>query len=176
MFAEWPSPLEESFRGNYGLDDCYLEIVDAKYDLVTHGRNLRREANIAANKKPRFVLRPANPVTSHDAEVIKLLLNAEVLELHNDYQPPKGTPSVHSLMGDLYLPLDGLRDTGAEKARLAKELEKVDAEISKVQERLGNPAFTQKAPAKTLAEHQQRLMEWQQKRERILAALAALES
>src|SRR5258708_956371 len=38
MLAPWPKPLDEDFRGNYGLDDCYLEMVDAKYELVSKGR------------------------------------------------------------------------------------------------------------------------------------------
>src|SRR5260221_92151 len=28
-------------RDRYGLDDCYLDFVNAKFDLVTRGRNLR---------------------------------------------------------------------------------------------------------------------------------------
>src|SRR5204862_5662191 len=48
LFAPWPKPLDEKFRGHYGLDDCYLEMVDAKYDLVTRGRNIRRGARIPA--------------------------------------------------------------------------------------------------------------------------------
>src|SRR5206468_904556 len=26
MFAPWPKPLDEEFKGHYGLDDCYLEM------------------------------------------------------------------------------------------------------------------------------------------------------
>ena len=35
MFAPWPKVLEEDFRAHYGLDGCYLEIVEAKFSLVT---------------------------------------------------------------------------------------------------------------------------------------------
>ena len=79
-------------------------------------------------------------------------------------------------LGDLYLPLEGLIDVEAEKARLKKELEKTETEIAKVQQKLNNPAFTQKVPPTVLAEHQKRLAEWQAKKEHILAALAALQS
>src|SRR5262249_11913484 len=27
MFSPWPKPLDDDFRGHYGLDGCYLEIV-----------------------------------------------------------------------------------------------------------------------------------------------------
>jgi valyl-tRNA synthetase len=142
---------------------------------VTQGRNLRREANIAAGKKVKYVLKPAHTLPQYDVEVLKLLLNAETLEVKSDFQPKKGTPVVHSKMGELYLPLEGLVDFAAEKTRLKKELEKVDAEIAKVETKLSNPAFTQKVPVNVLAEHQQRLVEWQTKRERLLEGLSGLE-
>ncbi len=175
MFAPWPKGFDEDFRGHYGLDDCYLEMTDQKYELVTLGRNLRREANIASNKKVRFIVKPAARVSEHDAAVLKLLLNAESLEIDPNYSPKKGTAAAHGAYGELYLPLEGLIDVAAEKARLNKELEKIEAEIKKVQDKLGNPAFTQKVPVNVLKEHEQRLADWQAKKQHVVAALAALE-
>src|SRR5207237_3934616 len=176
MFAPWPKPFDQDIRDHYGLDDCYLEIVDAKFELVSQGRNLRREGNIPSSKKVKFVFKPANVLPPHDVDILKLLLNAESLEINPDFQPKQGTPTVRSEMGDLFLPLEGLIDVEGEKARLKKELEKVEAEISRTQERLNNPAFTQKAPPNVLAENQKRLAEWQAKREHALTALAGLDS
>ena len=163
MNAPWPMPLDDDFKGHYGLDDCYLEMTDAKYDLVTQGRNLRRAGNIQAAKKVKYVFKPAQHLTPHDAEVIKLLLNAEALEVVKEYQPPKGTPAVQSKLGELFLPLEGHIDPAAEKIRLTKEVEKIQGEIVKVEQKLGNPNFTQKVPPAVLAEHQQRLKDWQVK-------------
>jgi valyl-tRNA synthetase len=177
MFAPWPMPLDDDFKGHYGLDDCYLKIAGAKYELITQGRNLRREANISAAKKIRYVLKPVNYSPPHDIEVIRLLLNAEAVEVNEHYLPPKGTLMTVTELGELYLPLEGLRspeELAAEKARLTKELEKIEAEISKVEQKLANPGFTQKVPPQVLLEHQQRLAEWQAKREQVKAALDAL--
>jgi valyl-tRNA synthetase len=175
MFAPWPKPLDEDFKGHYGLDDCYLKIAGAKYDLVTEGRNLRRMANIAANKKVKFILKPAHKLAAHDIEVLKLLLNAEAFEVSADYQPGKNTLTVRAELGDLFLPLEGLIDKEAETARLKKELEKIEAEAAKVEQKLANPNFTQKVPANVLQEHQQRLAYLQSKREHVKSALAALQ-
>jgi valyl-tRNA synthetase len=71
--------------------------------------------------------------------------------------------------------LEGLLDVQAEKARLAKELEKIEAEIAKAEQKLNNPNFTAKAPPQVLQEHQQRLAEWKAKRDRVKAALEALQ-
>jgi len=74
----------------------------------------------------------------------------------------------------LFLPLEGLIDVAAEKARSKKELAKIEAEIAKIQQKLANPNFTQKVPANVLEEHKQRLAEWHGKRDHVKAALAAL--
>jgi valyl-tRNA synthetase len=175
MFAPWPKPLDEDSRGHYGLDSCYLDMVNAKYDLVTQGRNLRREGNIPASKKVKYVFKPAKALLPHDAKVLQLLLNAESLEIDAAYEPKKGTPTVHSELGDLFLPLEGQVDTAAEAVRLRKELEKIEAEITRAEQKLNNPNFASKAPADVLEAHRQRLAEWHAKRERAQAALAALQ-
>ena len=174
MQAPWPKPLDQDFRAHYGLDDACLAAVNAKYDLVTQGRDLRRQANVPASKKVKFVFQPAQPLSPHEAEVLKLLLNAEALELAPARQPPEGTPVVHSVLGRLYLPLEGQVDALAEQARLAKELEKIESEIAKARQKLENPNFTAKAPPQVLQEHRQRLAEWQAKQARVKAALEAL--
>jgi valyl-tRNA synthetase len=175
MTAPWPKPFEGEFRDHYGLDDCYLDFAQAKYDLVSEGRNLRRIGNIPASKKVRFIFKPADEIRPHDREVIKLLLNAEALEINADYQPKKGTPTARTALGDLFLPLEGLVDVDVEKARLKKEVGKAEAEIAKVEQKLANPNFTQKVPPQVLLEHQQRLAEWLGKRDHAQSALKALE-
>ena len=90
------------------------------------------------------------------------------------YQPKKGTPTVHSELGELYLPLEGLIDTAAEKVRLTKELEKVATEIARVEQKLNNPAFVTNARTEVLQEHQKRLADWQAKQSHLQRALEGL--
>jgi len=175
MYAPWPKAYDEEFLGVYGLDDCYVEMAEKRYELVSLGRNLKREGNIQSGKKVKFVLKPAGNVSTHDAAVLKILLNAESFEIEPDYSPKKGTLTAHSDMGDLYLPMEGLFDKTAEKARLTKEMEKTDAEILKVEQKLANPAFTQKVPVEVLREHEKRLADWRVKKQHIQTALDALE-
>jgi valyl-tRNA synthetase len=174
MYAPWPKPFEQDFREHYGLDDCYLEFAAAKQELVIQGRNLRREYNLAANRRVKFILKPAGAVSPNDQAVLKVLLNAEPFEVNPDFDAPKGMPRAHARLGEIYLPLEGLIDVAAEKARLAKELEKASAEVAKVQDKLNNPAFVQKVPPPVLQEHQKRLAEWQAKRDQLQKALDGL--
>jgi len=91
-----------------------------------------------------------------------------------NFTPRKGTPSALTDLGELFLPLEGLVDVEAEKARLQKELAKIEGEIEKVQSKLHNPDFAQKVPPKVLDEHKNRLADWQAKQQQIKAALRAL--
>ena len=174
MTAPWPKPLDDDFKSHYGLTKADEKHIEARNELVSQGRNLRRTANIAANKKIRFILKPTCELAVHDLEVLKLLLNAEAVEVNANYQPAKNTVTVRVTLGDLFLPLEGLIDVEAEGARLKKELAKIEAEIAKIEQKLANPNFTQKVPAHVLEEHKQRLADWQAKRDHVKAALAAL--
>ncbi|HEU6446890.1 MAG TPA: valine--tRNA ligase [Verrucomicrobiae bacterium] len=176
MFAPWPKALDEDFKNFYGLSGQDKKFIETRNEFIVQGRNLRRNANIPANKKVKFIFRPAGQTSATDVEVLKLLLNAETVEVNPNFQPSKNDLAVRADLGELFLPLEGLIDVEAEKARLKKEIEKADTEISKVEQKLANPNFTEKVPAKVLEEHRQRLADWQNKLAHAKAALAALES
>jgi len=175
MFAPWPKAFDAEFKQHYGLDETSLALTTKKYEMVTQGRHLRREGNIQSGKKVKFVLKPAAEISASDVAVLKILLNAEALEVDPQYAPNKGTLAVHSELGELYLPMEGLVDLTAEKARLKKEMEKIDAEILKVKQKLANPAFTQKVPPEVLLEHEKRLADWLVKKQHVQSGLDALE-
>ncbi|MFM1942010.1 MAG: hypothetical protein RI897_992 [Verrucomicrobiota bacterium] len=174
MFARWPKAWDDDFRNCYGLKPEDETVMDGWFELVGRGRNLRREFNIPGNKRVRFVFRNKEPMAGETVDVLRLLLNAEDLEVDPNVRMAKGTPSALVEQGELFLPLDGLVDVEAERARLNKELEKVESELAKVQAKLDNPNFVQKVPATVLEEHQKRKTDWQARLEQVQTALAAL--
>ena len=176
MNAPWPKAFDEDFRSVYGLDEQSFALASAKYDLVVQGRNLRREGNIPSNKRVKFVFKPQNLLNSHDLSVLKTLLNAEPLEVSENYVAVKGTPSARNTLGELYLPLEGLIDVEAERLKLKKQLEKCEQEIKRIEDRLNNPNFTQKAPPAVLEENRRRLAEWQERQAQARGAMDRLES
>ena len=163
MTAHWPAAFEDDFMAHYGLVDTVDQLVAAKHELVTAGRNLRAIGNIPYAKKVDYILKPAGALDPYEAEVIQSLLNAEGLEVNPDYAPRKGTPTSRSALGELFLPLDGLIDLEAEKARLEGQLQKFAKEIEKASAKLNNPKFTERAPEEVLQEAKDRLAEWQEK-------------
>ena len=163
MTAHWPTAFEDDFMAHYGLVDTVDQLVAAKHELVTAGRNLRAIGNIPFAKKVDYILKPAGVLDPYEAEVIQSLLNAEGLEVNPDYAPRKGTPTSRSALGELFLPLDGLIDLEAEKARLEGQLQKFAREIEKASAKLNNPKFSERAPEEVLQEAKDRLAEWQEK-------------
>jgi valyl-tRNA synthetase len=174
MNAPWPKPFDHDFLNHYTLDESDERFTQTKYDLITAGRNLRREGNIQSSKRVKFVFKPANEISAHEREVFKILLNAETLDVNPNYTSPKGTPVIGNALGEIFLPLEGLVDPAAEKTRLTKEKEKIVSEIEKVQQKLNNPAFTQKVPPAVLEDHKKRLTDWESKLAQIQRALDAL--
>ncbi len=174
-YAHWPKPFDEEFKAHYVLDETDEQWVEAKFEQIARGRNLRREGNLQPSRRVKFVLKPAAPEpTPHNVEVLRILLNAESVEISTTYVPTHGTPTASGVLGQLYLPLEGLVDVEAERTRLLKEIEKNAGEIEKVKQTLANPAFAQKVPPKVLEDHRKRLEDWLAKQEQAQRSLAAL--
>jgi valyl-tRNA synthetase len=176
LFAPWPKPFDNDEKAHYGLSPEAEQEVSARYSFIADIRNLRAEKGIPSNKRIRVVYRHVDRgLSDSDWGVVRQLAGVETVDFIPDYQPASGEPVVHPPFGGkLFMPLAGLIDTAAEKARLARELEKIEAEIARAEQKLANPNFTQKAPPEVLAEHKKRLAEWQTKRAHARSALDTL--
>ena len=74
----------------------------------------------------------------------------------------------------IFIPLEGLIDLDAERARLAKEISKNEGEIVKVRRKLDNADFVARAKPEVVDENRQRLETFEHDLERLKAALARL--
>jgi len=83
-----------------------------------------------------------------------------------DEAPPAATALLDSLK--LLVPLKGLIDIDAERARLEKQVRKLEAERKKSEGKLGNQNFVNNAPAAVVSQERDRLADF----ERQLAQLA----
>jgi valyl-tRNA synthetase len=170
MFAPWPKPLDEDELAHFGILPEDEKTANDKYEVVNLGRGLKSTFNL--NKKVRFVLKPNQDLPAHETEVLRILLNADPLDLDADYAPAKGTPTAITPLGELFLPLEGVIDVDAERARVSKELEKATAELGKVRSKLADENFTSKVPEKVLEEHRAREADWASKVSKLEEMLA----
>jgi valyl-tRNA synthetase len=72
------------------------------------------------------------------------------------------------------LPLKGVIDLGAERARLAKEIAKAEADIARVDAKLGNANFVARAPEEVVEQEKEKREEAQGRRQKIVEALDRL--
>ena len=172
MFAKWPKPLDADELAYFGILPEDEKAANDKYEAVNLGRGLKSTFNI--NKRVRFVLKPNQELPAHEIEVLRILLNAEPLDVDASFAPTQGTPSALTPLGTLFLPLDGLIDVEAERARVGKEVAKAESELEKVTAKLADTNFTSKVPQKVLDEHQQRKADWEAKLAKLKEMMSAL--
>ena len=171
IIADWPQ-LD-------GLQDADATAeMDWLINLVTDIRRLRAEMNIPAGAKLPLVAVEADEVTTtrlwrHSA-LIQRMARLSSIDLA-DTVPPA---SVQSVLGTttLALPLEGVIDFGAEKDRLAKEVAKLEGEITRLEKKLGNERFVANAPAEVVAEQREKLTDYAGQKTKMAEALARLEA
>jgi valyl-tRNA synthetase len=98
------------------------------------------------------------------------LARASSLDSHEG-EPPAG--SAVAVLGEttVLLPLAGLIDLAAERARLGKERDKAAAEANKIAGKLANADFVARAPEEVVAENRSRLEAARSEEARLDAAL-----
>ena len=142
VLAPWPT-LE-------GLDDDEAEAeIGWVIDLVTAIRSVRAEMNITAAIPVVLAGASAETRARADrwAEFIKRL--ARTGEITFADAAPQGAVQL-LIRGEVAaLPLKGVIDLDAERARLQKEMQKAEADIKRVDAKLGNPQFRRSARRRT---------------------------
>lgn len=139
-------------------DDMLAE--EEKMNLIMDGirnvRNVRAEMNVPPSKKAKIIIVPTDdkrPAMEDGKEYFKSLASASEVEIQDSKDGiPEDAVSVVIDGVELFIPLDELVDFEKEKERLNKERDKALAEIKRVEGKLNNPGFVNKAPAKLVEE------------------------
>ena len=156
------------------LDRTQVAAVESLKTFVSQARALKAERGLASRRDVKFSFTAADAGwQTIEANLAKLLRMAGAAEIVRR-DSVENAPAVVTPLGTLYLDLASAVDAGAEKARLAKELETLAKHIAGTEARLANQAFVSKAPPAVLEGARKQLADQQAKRaelERLLAAL-----
>jgi valyl-tRNA synthetase len=155
-------------------DDAAEAEIGWVIDLITAVRSLRAEMNINVNIPLVLAGVPAETAARVErwAEFIKRL--ARVSEMSSAAVPPQGSAQL-VVRGDLVaLPLIGVIDIAAERARLAKEMKKAEDDIDRVEKKLGNPKFVERADAEVVEEEKAKREEALARKAKIAEAIERL--
>jgi valyl-tRNA synthetase len=149
--SSWPDPT--------GLADAGADTeIGWLIRLVSEVRSVRSEMNVPAGAKIPLVLVGAGKATrtrvEHHEETIARLARLDAISFAKT--PPKGSAQIVLDEAIAALPLAGVIDMGAERARLGREIEKSQAEIRKIDAKLANADFVAKAPPEVVEENRER--------------------
>jgi valyl-tRNA synthetase len=125
-------------------------------------RNIRSEMNIKPGERvPILIGSPdenLRKVFSASLDQISKLARASGVSISDRLDAPRASAR-HVLAGgaEVAIPLEGLIDFEQERQRLRKELDKLQAEASKLEAQLGNANFVERAPEEKVNEVRARI-------------------
>jgi valyl-tRNA synthetase len=124
-------------------------------------RRIRGEMNIAPGKPLHVLVQNGsasdqNSLTDSRVYLQKLGRLESITWLNSDEPAPE---SAIALVGDMkiLIPMAGLIDKNAELARLEKEIQKIKNDLPRIEGKLNNPTFIDKAPAEVIGKEKLKL-------------------
>lgn len=174
MIAAWPVANEAL------LDRESAKRTESLIAIVSSVRNIRGEANIPPGKSIPLVMALSGDVAqlamvSDMQAAICQLARIERIEVGPDSTEKPSPCAIGVADGiELVIPFAGLIDIAEERARLEKNIAKLEKEIEASQKKLENPNFVNRAKPEVVATERERLERQSAELEKLSSALVAL--
>jgi valyl-tRNA synthetase len=171
MLSAWPQFPERL------VDPESASEIDWVIRLISEVRAVRAEMNVPPGAKIDLLLKDASAAAQQRVErqrdIVEPLARLSRIDVI-DGEVPGGSVQIVLDEATAVLPLGEVIDVAQERARLAREVEKVQAEIAKLDKKLSNEQFLTKAPAEVVADQRERRDEAAATEAKIAAALAQI--
>ncbi|MBM3504157.1 MAG: valine--tRNA ligase [Alphaproteobacteria bacterium] len=156
------------------IDGAATAEIDWVIRLISAVRAVRAEMNVPVAAKITMTLKGANQeatrrLVNHN-DAIRRLARLAVADPGEDV--PAGALQIVHDEALIVLPLAGVIDLVAERARLDKEVTKVRAEIAKIDQKLADEKFVARAPEHVVEEQRTRRADFTATEAKLLQALA----
>ncbi len=172
--AKWPEYTEEFHNPSAAKEMTLL------MDVIRSVRNIRAEVNVPLSKKIEIIIKATSQENQQILEAgqsyITRFCNPEKLIISSSINPPEKAMSAVVTGAEVYLPLAGLIDIEEEIKRLGKELETLNYEVDRVQKKLNNKSFVDKAPTKVIEAEREKEKDYLDKRNKVLARIEELKN
>ncbi len=153
MLQQWPEYREDLA---FAEEEKALELV---MDAIRAIRTRRAEMNVPPSKKAQLTVATAQQeVFAAGIPFLKRLGYASEVSIVAADQAPDaaGQVVIVTHVAQLFIPLGELVDLEKEKARIEKELKKNSDELAKLNAKLSNPGFVNKAPTNVVEAEKER--------------------
>lgn len=173
MLQKWPE-YDPALTDNEAVENMSVAM-----DVIRAVRNIRGEMNVPPSRKADIIF-AANSDANYRAlsevmEYIEYLAGASsvILEKALDTKPENAMSAITRGI-EIFIPLKGLIDFEKEIARLKKESDVLEKELARVNGKLNNPGFVDKAPADVIEKERAKQKEYQDKKAAIDERLVSL--
>lgn len=148
--------------------------------IIKAVRNIRAEVDTPMSKQIKMLIQAENETVVTELErnrnYLERFCNPSELTISLNIEVPEKAMSAVVTGAELFLPLEGLIDFDKEIKRLEKELEKWTKEVERVQKKLGNQGFVNKAPQTVVDDEKQKKQDYLEKHAKVKARLEELKS
>ena len=155
------------------LDSSATADIEWLKGVIVGVRNIRGEMNIPPGKELSVLLRNGddkdNKRLEENEQYLKKLAKLSGIRF---LSPGEEAPAASAtLVGklEILVPMAGLIDKDAELARLAKEIDKLEKDLARIQGKLNNNSFVDKAPAAVVNKEREKMQSQQQALEKLQA-------
>ena len=167
-------PTGEHLAVNDKIDTEMLFVQD----VINAVRNIRGENNIAPSKEIRIQVYSAgkegDAVFETYGKYLKKLARVESVEVITDGVKPKLASSAVVGGREIFVPLEGLIDVGAERARLEKEISRLQLLVESIDKKLANASFVERAPKEVVAKEREKMETFRSNIEKLRKSFEAL--
>ena len=154
------------------IDEASEAKVERLKALTYACRNLRGEMNVSPALRMPLLVAGGGTEISEFAAILQALGKLSEVQIVNDM--PADAMAPVAVVGEIRLMLKVEIDVAAERERLAKEIEKLEKQISIAQGKLANEGFIARAPATVVEQEKQRVADFSATLEKLKPQLAKL--
>jgi valyl-tRNA synthetase len=162
------------------VDNAAVDEIDWVIRFVGAIRSARSELNVPPSAELQVVVENANHTTrtrvSRNRSALTTNARLKTIEVQAERLSamPKGAIQVVVDEATVVIPLAGVIDLDSERKRLAREIEKLTAEIGKIDRKLANADFLAKAPAEVVDDQRERRTEAERAKQKLTLAQARI--
>ena len=171
MISDWPKP-----GATYEAEQKAISNV---MEMIRGIRNVRAEMNVPAGKKALIKILAGSDVRADyemcAAYITHLAYASDVVFIDDKTDVPENAVSVIGAGAEAFMALGDLIDIDKEIERLQSEADNLAAEIKRAEGKLSNKSFVDKAPEKVVQNERDKLKQYQDKREAVLARMSELQ-
>src|SRR5699024_9753846 len=172
--AQWPV-VQEQFHNEKAAAE-----MERLVSIIKSVRNIRAEVDTPISKEITMLIQCENndivKELENERHYLERFCNPGKLVIAEEVNVPEKAMSAVVTGAQIYLPLEGLIDIDKEIARLEKELEKWTKEVERVQKKLANENFVNKAPQAIVDEERAKEKDYLDKQAKVKARLAELKA